>query len=179
MDEKQKSPLEGLIESEEAAKILGISISRLYDYLREERIPSQRVGKSYIMRLEDVERFKANPIGRKRTRPTAWRLYQSGVRLFGVEMRVAIRPGQQEHLSEKLRAIQHMGQYTFPGTIARYVLQNSSQPDTIEILLLWKSSEMPDEQIRQQHLNAFQHELSDLLDWETAQITTTEALLHT
>lgn len=59
----------GYIESDEAANMLGVSKSRLYDYIREKRFPVRRVGRSYIMRIEDIERFQTNPSGRTRTKP--------------------------------------------------------------------------------------------------------------
>jgi excisionase family DNA binding protein len=179
MDKEQKSPLEGLVESEEAAKILGISLSRLYDYLREGRIPSERVGKSYIMRREDVERFKANPTGRKRTKPTSWHIYQGEVKVLETEILISVHAHQQERLAEKLQAIQNADQHTFPGTIARYIFQDNKQRNYLQILLIWKNTEMPYEEIRQQYLAAFQAELADVLDWEHAQIQNREALIHT
>jgi hypothetical protein len=38
---------------------------------------------------------------------------------------------------------------------------------------------MPDESTHKQALTAFQEELADELDWETAQYDTNEAIIHT
>src|SRR6266567_5312254 len=46
-------------------------------------------------------------------------------------------------------------------------------------LLIWKSTEMPDEAARKHDLELFQEELADVLEWETAQYSTNEAIMHT
>lgn len=90
-----------------------------------------------------------------------------------------VRAGQQSQLVEKLQAIQRADQHTFPGTIARYVLRGDEQLDSVHILLVWKSTEMPGEEKLRSYLGAFQAELADMLEWETARMRTTEALIHT
>ena len=177
--EQKKSPLPGYVTSEEAAQMLGVSKDRLYQYLRGKRIPALQLGKSYIIRIEDVKQFQPNPTGRVRTKPPSWHIYRSGGKVLGTVITVQVRPGQQQRLVEKLQAIHEADQYTFPGTIARYILRGDEQLNSVYILLIWKSTEMPDEETRQQHLVAFQTELADVLDWETAQIETNEAIIHT
>jgi quinol monooxygenase YgiN len=49
----------------------------------------------------------------------------------------------------------------------------------VQILLIWKDIEMPDESTRQDHLQAFQEELADVLDWDTAQYRDNETIIHT
>jgi excisionase family DNA binding protein len=169
----------GYVMADTAAQILGISQSRMYQYISEERIPSFQIGRSYMMRVEDVEQFKANPSGRTRTKPPSWHVYKSGGKLFVSEIHVQVRAGQQAQLTEKLQAIQNADEHTFPGTIARYIVKNDAELNSVKILLIWKSTEMPDEQARQQHLAAFQAELADVLDWEAAQVEMNEAIIHT
>ncbi len=38
---------------------------------------------------------------------------------------------------------------------------------------------MPEEEAREKNLAAFQADLADVLDWETAQITTKEGIIYT
>ncbi len=159
--------------------MLGISRSRLYDYIRAKRLPAKHIGKSYLMRVEDVEQFKLNPSGRKHKQPPAWRNYKNSGKVLATELVVPVRAGQQEALIERLQAIRDAEEHTFPGTIARYVVSDDPNLQTIRIWLLWKTVEMPSDEERQTHLSAFQDALADLLDWDAAHSQTTEVLLHT
>jgi hypothetical protein len=78
-----------------------------------------------------------------------------------------------------LKAIYKGQRHTFPGTIQRYIFKDDVFPVAINILLIWKDTEMPDEEAREKNLAAFQAELADALDWETAQITTKEGIIYT
>lgn len=49
----------------------------------------------------------------------------------------------------------------------------------LRILLIWKNTEMPDETTRQQDLHRFQQAFADVLDWETADYSFDDVLLHT
>lgn len=177
--ENEAFPIPGYIVAEEAAQMLGVSKNRLHQYIREGRLAAIRVGKSYLLQAEDVARFKANPTGRTRTQPPAWRVYKGGGRVVVTEIDVQVRSGQQQQLAEKLQAIQAANQYTFPGTIARYIVQGDEQLSSVHIVLVWKTTEMPDEAARQSYLATFQAELADVLVWKTAQVQTNQAILHT
>ena len=177
--ENKAFPIPGYIVAEEAARMLGVSKNRLHQYIREGRLAAVRVGKSYLLRAEDVAQFKANPTGRIRTQPPAWRVYKGGGKVFVTEIGVQVREGQQQRLTEKLHAMQAANQYTFPGTIARYIVQGDERLSCVHMILVWKTTEMPDEAARQEYLAAFQAELRDLLDWNTAQVQTNQAIIHT
>jgi hypothetical protein len=99
--------------------------------------------------------------------------------LFLTEIRVPVRTGLQEQLLEKLKAIQKSDRHTFPGTVARYVVKADEVLTRIQILLVWKSTEMPNETKRAGDLALFQAELADVLDWEAAQWSTNEVIIHT
>jgi len=90
-----------------------------------------------------------------------------------------VREGQQERLAEKLNTIQEEQQYLFPGTMQRYIFEDETPPKTITISLIWKDTEMPDETIIQQELEALKRELAEVLEWETAEYTTKRAIIHT
>ena len=94
-------------------------------------------------------------------------------------MQVPVLPGKQEELLNKLTHIQESNRHTFPGTIARYLIKGDEAITGVHIVLLWKDTDMPDETTRQHDLEAFQHELADVLDWESASTTTNETLLYT
>jgi len=70
-------------------------------------------------------------------------------------------------------------QHTFPGTIQRYIFKDDISPSEMSILLIWKDTEMLDTAIRDQALTAFKAELADVLNWETAQISTKEGIIYT
>ncbi len=96
-----------------------------------------------------------------------------------MDIHVHIREGQQEKLLEKLQAIYKGQRHTFPGTIQRYVFKDEKSPPAVSIWLIWKDTEMPDEITREKNLAAFKTELADVLDWETAQISTKESIIYT
>lgn len=167
------------ISTDQAAKILGISKQRVYQYIEEKRLPAFRAGNVILLRRENVEQFKPNITGRPRKREPQWRVYRGGSTVLGMDIRVQVRPDQLEHLLEKLRAMYQGQRHTFPGTIQRYVFKEESLPTVISIWLIWKDTEMPSEAIRGRNLDAFKAELADVLDWETAEISIKEGIIYT
>jgi hypothetical protein len=82
-------------------------------------------------------------------------------------------------LIEKLNAILEGQRYLFPGTMQRYVFEEETEPKHVVILLIWKDTEMPDETVIQQELKPLQAELADVLDWDTVEYSTKQAIIHT
>jgi excisionase family DNA binding protein len=179
MHEDETYKLSDYVESKQAAKMLGISPSRLYDYLIQGRLKSKRVGRSYLVLVEDIKRYKPVSTGRARVKPLPWRTYKGGVKVLGIEIQVQVRAGQQQRLAELIQTIKDLNLHSFPGTLSRYILQDDAQPDNVEILLIWKSTDLPDEETRQAYLAAFQTELEDVFDWSTAKTKTRTALIYT
>jgi excisionase family DNA binding protein len=171
--------LPGYVSVKEAADMLGVSDKRVYQYVVAGRLPAQRIGHILILPIEEVKQFKPSPSGRIRARAPSWRVYRSRGMLLVTDIHVQVRVGQQARLVEKLKAIQKGDRHTFPGTVARYVVKGDTALTNAQILLIWKTTEMPDEAVRRQALAAFQEELADVLDWETAQYNTNEVLIHT
>ena len=91
----------GYVSVKEAAKLLGVSSSRMYEYVRERRLPLQKAGKTYMIPKVAIEEFKPHPTGRVRRKPPEWRIYKGGM-VFVTDIHVQIRPGQQERLIQKL-----------------------------------------------------------------------------
>ena len=151
----------------------------MYTYVQERRFPLKKVGHTYLISVEDLEHFKRNPTGRLRKQQPAWRVYKGGGALFTTDIEVQVRPGQQARLVEKLGEIRKGKRHTFTGTIARYVLKDRAQPGMVNIWLVWKDTEMPDEGTRQQELAAFKAELADVLDWETARYDEKDGIIYT
>lgn len=167
--------LPGYVSVKEAAEIIGCSPSRVYQYIASGLLPAQKVGRMRILPIEAVRKFKRSPAGRLRAKAPAWRSYRSHVKLSVTVIQVKIRKGQQKKLLQMLRSVEPEN-YTFPGTIARYIFGDTR---TIEIVLIWKDTEMPDETTRQQDFLSFQQVLADFVDWETTQISTKDVYLHT
>jgi len=102
-----------------------------------------------------------------------------GSTVLGTDIQVQVFPGQQERLVEKLKAIYKGQRHTFPGTIERYIFKENTTRASVNIWLIWKDTEMPDEAVREQAFAAFKAELADVLDWETAHISTKEGIIYT
>ncbi len=79
----------------------------------------------------------------------------------------------------RLEEIKRTGGHTFPGTIARYVAGSETHPDRIQIVLIWRSTVMPDETERKRTLEELRQALADILDWSTAQYDNGEVFMHT
>jgi len=171
--------LPGYISIKEAADLLGVSDKRVYQYVRAGRLPAQRIGHILILPIEEVKRFKPSPSGRVRTKAPSWRAYRSRGTLFVTDIHVPVRAGQQATLVKKLKTIQKFDRHTFPGTVARYVVRSDEALTSLHILLIWKSTEMPDEATRKHDLALFQEDLADVLEWEMAHYSTNEAIIHT
>jgi excisionase family DNA binding protein len=171
--------LPGYVSVKEAAAMLGVSDKRVYQYVVAGRLPAQRIGHILIIPIDEVKHFKPSPSGRVRTRAPSWRSYRSRGTLLVTDIHVQVRAHQQTKLVEKLKAIQKGDRHTFPGTVARYVVKGDAALTYAQIVLVWKTTEMPDEATRRQDLVAFQEELAGILDWETAQYHTNEVLIHT
>ena len=178
-ENSETSEIPGYISTKQGAQMLGVSNHRMYQYVKAGRLPVVHIGKSFMLRVEDVRRFKPHPSGRIRTKAPSWRVYRSRGTLLVTDIHVQVHPGQQERLVEKLKTIQQEDRHTFPGTIARYVIKGDQKLATIHVLLIWKDIEMPDEATQQQYLTLFQEELADVLDWDTAQYNTNETIIHT
>ena len=173
----QKIPDSGYLTAEEAAKLLGVSKYRIYQYVKEDRLQAFSFGNAFVFRKEEIEQFRPLPSGRTRSKPPSWRAYRSNEKVLGTLIHAQVRERQQQKLIQQLQTIGQADLHTFPGTIARYVLRGDQQ--SIYILLIWKSTEMPSEEQRQKHFVAFQTELADVVDWETAQIETNDVIIHT
>jgi excisionase family DNA binding protein len=169
----------GYVSIKQAALMLGITDKRVYRYIEIGRLPAYKASGVFLLSEEDVKQFKLNPPGRLRTNPPRWRTYSSRSKVLATDMQVPVLPGKQEELLNTLAQIQESNRHTFAGTIARYLIKGDEAITRVHIVLLWKDTDMPDEATRQQDLAAFQHELADVLDWESASTTTNETLLYT
>jgi excisionase family DNA binding protein len=178
-EDSRTSDTRDFVTTSEAAEALGVSYYTVYEYIREKRLVAEMVGGIYMIPKKALQEFKAKPTGRTRAKPPPWRVYRAGAKVRGMDIRVRIRASQQARLIEKLNAILEGQRYLFPGTMQRYVFEEDTEPKHVVISLIWKDTEMPDETAIQQDLKPLQAELSGVLDWDTAQYTTKQAIIHT
>ncbi len=171
--------LPGYVSVKEAAKILGISDKRVYEYVNEGRLPSMWAADVIMIPLDEIQKFKRRTSGRPRRSIPVWRISSGENTHFMTSIVVQIRAGQQHALLEKLEEIRQRGQHLFPGTVARFIVESEINPGQLEIALVWRSTVMPKEMERSQALEAFRLELADVLDWSTAQYNNGRVLMHT
>ncbi len=163
----------------DAAKILGVSDKRVYAYIEDGRLPAVRAAHVIMIPVEEVKKFKPKISGRPRKNTPMWRTSPSDNMLLTTSVFVDILPNQQENLQRKLEEIKQVGEYIFPGTVARYIIGSTTRPEAIEILLIWRSTLIPDESSREHVLQEFRQELADVLDWSNARYNNGEVFLHT
>lgn len=169
----------GYVSIKEAAKMLGVSANRVYEYVTEGRLPAVRAADVIMIPLEDVKVFKRGASGRSRTTIPRWRISAGENTQFMTSITVRVRAGQQEALTKQLEQIRQSGEYLFPGTIARYVTLSEKTTDHVNIALVWRGTVMPDEAEREDALKQFKAALSNILDWDTAHYDTSKVLMHT
>ena len=163
----------------EAARQLGVSYYTVYEYIREKRLVAEMVGGSYLIPKKAVAEFKAKPTGRTRVNPPPWRIYRAGAQVRGLDIHVQVKAGQHERLIERFNQIREAQKHLFHGTMQRYIFEDVDDPAWVIISLIWKDTELPDENLLQEELAIFQRELTDLLDWSTARYTKKRAIIHT
>ena len=169
----------GYVSIKQAAEMLGITDKRVYRYIDIGRLPAYKSGGVFLLSEKDVKNFKLNPPGRTRTGPPSWRIHNTRSTILATDIYVQVRVDQQAKLLEKLQMIQRADRHAFPGTIARYVIKGNLEMTAIHFFLVWKDIVMPVEVTHHQDFRALQEELADVLDWETAEYSTNEIIIHT
>ena len=86
----------------EAAKMIGCSPVRVYQYIRTGQLPAKKIGKLLILPINEVQRFRPTPSGRLRSKAPTWHIYHSHVQLSATIIQVHVRKGQQKQLLQKL-----------------------------------------------------------------------------
>ncbi len=163
----------------EAAKMLGVSDKRVYAYIEDGRLPAVRAAHVIMISIEEVKKFKPKISGRPRKSTPAWRTSPEDNMLLTTSIFVAVPAHQRERLQQRLEELKQEGEYVFPGTVARYIIWSETHLGALEILLVWRSTTMPEEADRAEALDQFQRALADVLDWNTAQYNDGQVLMHT
>src|SRR2546430_10984588 len=169
----------GYLSIKEAAEKLGLSPSRVYEYVEDGRLSSVRAAHVILIPLEEIENFKPKLAGRPRRSIPRWRISPKENMLLSTTISVHIRTDRQDELMKRLEKIKQEEQFLFPGTVSRTINKSETIPGQIEISLIWRSTVMPPEEAREQALKKFQQALADVLDWSTAQYNDGQVLMHT
>ena len=159
--------------------MLGISERRIRLYIEMKRLPAVRAADVLMIPVEHVKNFKRNIVGRPRKNTLAWRISSVENTQFMTSISVQMQRHQEKHLTQRLEEMKLHGQYIFPGTVARYVVKSKTVPGQVEIVLVWRSTIMPDAMEREQELDKLRDQLADVLDWNTSQYRDGEVLIHT
>ena len=163
----------------EAAKMLGVSDKRVYAYIEDGRLPAVRAAHVIMIPIEEVKKFKPKISGRPRKNTPAWRTSPEDNMLLTTSIFVPVQADQRERLQRRLEELKQAGEFVFPGTAARYIIWSKTHPGALEILLIWRSTTMPEEAERAEALGQFQQALADVLDWKSARYDEGQLLLHT
>ncbi len=178
-NENDRPTIPGYVTIKEAAKMLGISANRVYTYVEEGRLPSAQAAHVIMIPLEALKDFKSQLSGRPRTSVPLWRISPEENTVLTTSILVRVRTNQYVRLLARLEEMRRDRQHLFPGTLARYFIEKKGHLEHIEILLIWRSTAMPDEATYNQWLDEFRQALNDVLDWDTAQYDTGKVLMHT
>jgi excisionase family DNA binding protein len=171
--------ISGYVPIKEAAQMLGLSDKTVYHYVSVGKIKGVRASHIILIPIEEVEKFQRGTTGRPRKSIPVWHISPAEDVWFATFILVQISAGQQKALQRKLNAIRLKQEHIFPGTVARFIVNNDKDNEQIFIVLIWRSSVMPDEPAREEALEAFRRELADVLDWSTAQYNHGTVLMHT
>lgn len=159
--------------------MLSISERRIRLYIEMKRLPAVRAADVLMIPAEDVKNFKRKIVGRPRKNTLSWRISSIENTQFMTSVSVQVKSDQEEQLRQRIEEVKRSGGHIFPGTVARYIARSETMPRQIEIILIWRSTVMPNEAEREQALEAFRQTLADVLDWNTAQYSNGEVLMHT
>jgi excisionase family DNA binding protein len=180
MNENDELPkLPEYVSIKEAADMLNLSDKRVYSYVEDRRIKAVRAGNTIMIPITEIENFQFRASGRPRTTIPAWHIAKKENTLFALSIEVQVRKGQERHLASRLEEIRRSKEFTFPGTVARYLMADEQKPERVEMVLIWKKSIMPAEAEREQALENFRHALDDVFDWSTARYRYDKVYMHT
>lgn len=169
----------GYASVKDAARILGISDTRVYLYIEKGRLPAVRAANAFMIALEDIESFKRHNVGRPRKNTPLWRKSSGDNVQFMTLISVSMKSGKMSIFERKLEEMRRESKHIFPGTVIRSVISSKTKPEQVVILLIWRGTVMPDETEREKELEAFRQELADMLDWNTEQYDEGVVMMHT
>jgi excisionase family DNA binding protein len=164
----------GYLTIKEASKMLDLSPSRIYEYVEDGRLSCVRAAHVILIPVDEIKNFKPRLAGRPRKSPLRWRISPDNNVLLSTSIIVQIK--DEQRLMQQLERIRQGNLHLFPGTIARFLIKTF--PEQLEILLIWRSTVIPNETTYSKALAEFRLALTDVLDWSTAQYNEGQVLMH-
>ena len=161
--------VEEFLSVRDAAKIMGVSTRSVYGYIETGKLLGIRIGASIAVHAEAVRNYQRPVVGRPRTRTPIWRVPVVMNLQYFTTINVRTREGQSAKLEPRLAEIRAGHKHLIPGTVARYIVRDQTNPDEIQIVLVWRRLVMPPDEEREEALAALRADLADILDWETAE----------
>ncbi len=105
--------LPGYVSIKEAAKILGLSDKRVYEFVDEGRLPSMWAADVIVIPLDEVKKFKRRTSGRPRKSIPLWRISSGENTQFLTLIVVQARPEKQNVLMHKLEEVRRESRHLF------------------------------------------------------------------
>ncbi len=156
--------------------MIGCSRTKVYRSIKEGRLSSYRVGRMLVLLRDEVQQLQPDPATNGQEKAPPWQPSRHPGELPTTTIHVRILPGKQEDLTKELAVVEAEQQYTFTGSVARYIMGDH---ESIEIVLIWNKAEMPDESTWQHDFQLFQQAFEGILDWSTATTSWGNVLRHT
>lgn len=178
-EDSELPPMPGVMTVKEAAKKLGISERMVHTYVQDGRLPAHKLGNITAIQKEDFLAFQRAKKGRPRTRLPVWRKSVGDNLQYMAIIRGVVRPGQSEKLDKKLDEFRLRGMYMLPGTVGRFIGRAVDDPNEVQMVLIWRSTVMPNEDVRQETVKELKEELADLVAWDEPDGAYSRVVLHT
>lgn len=175
-----ESNLDKFLTIGEASKLLGMTYKTTHRYVAKGDLKGTKKGGRYLIPRKEVEKFRRKLGGLERKSIPPWRFSPEGHALINTSIEAKLRAGVTEN--EFIRALERVKrseEYSFPGTIARYVLGEEEEPRAVEILLIWRQSSMPAPDEIEAALAVLGKALAPVLDWENKHTRTRRVWMHT
>ena len=169
----------GYISVKQAAEMLDVSDTRIYFFIEQNRLHAVWAANALMIPIEEIQNFKRSNVGRPRKHTPTWRISTGENTQYMTLIFVQLRSGQLDTFVQKLEEMRKKELHTFPGTVARHIVEDNQKPERVFITLVWRGTVMPDEATREQALQAFREELEEVLYWETAEYLHGRVFMHT
>lgn len=148
--------------------MMGVSPRSVYGYIQRGKLLSVRVGTSISVLASSAQTYQRSGVGRPRSRVPIWRVPVERNLQYLWIITACFKQGQREHLAQRLAEIRVDKRHLLPGTVARYVVQDETNPELVRCVLVWRQTATPPEAERDAAIAAWKADLADLIAWETA-----------
>lgn len=178
-EDSEIPPLPGYLTVKQVAKMLDLSERMVHTYIQDGRLQARRAGNVIIIAEEDFLQFQRAKKGRPRTRLPVWRKSVGDNLEYVTDITARLKEGQSANFLAKLDEFRGEGQHMIPGTVARYISRGGPDLGQVRIILIWRTTVMPEKAECEAAIKAMSTDLAEMLDWGTLKITYEPVVLHT